>query len=848
MNPVFRIVIIYGSQTGNARGIAEKLALQCCKILRLRNFPADSPTSLIHLCDANSYTPLKQLAKETGPVIFVCSTTGFGDPPDNMASFWRKLMNVRLPEGKTFPISLRFVALGIGDSSYKEYNFVAKMLYRRMVHLGASPLPVSMALGDADRDIGLGLADESAPEGIVTCLQRFVPSLWNTILNQYSSSVQSTGSIPLPITWEGLESSEFIASLQPRFMVRRVRKIEGGDLNFINGNHYRNKELLMDMIETTIARDSALLKMPAMPSEAGWFVVKSNERITPSNYFQETRLIELETENGDPQPEFLPGTVLQVQPRNLTEDVLAFFKVTGLDPNVRISVRSFTKEIHPGEHIVSFSLPGRLEHVCANDGISLAWLAAYYFDISSIPTRSFFSDFAAAHKWRPTGTKDDERVAMEYDRLKELGQACTPEAVDDFYDYVNRPRRNLIEVLGDFPCTTSFIPAEQWINILPGPLRPRPYSIASASPKIELLIAVVTYRTRMLTPRRGLASTYLARCKTGTRIPAWIFRPSYGFDFSYHLTSSVPRPPPCVLICTGTGVAPLRAFIQYQRKSFPRAFNVLVFGCRFSHRDFYFEKEWKSLEADDCLQLVTAFSREGGKITTAKNRIYVQHKIRENPDLVWSVLGEAQGSVFIAGNARTMPLAVREAIVEIAQTGGGLSAYEAETFVNNLESSGRYQAEYSFLLFAVNEMSAFKAGVLFGLRECLYAPLGLLRIRRKLLKKSSLKTHQGSFMDSPTQGYYDQALLRRKVSAAMGEKLPAITHPNPPNNSSCSSKDVLYSLSWIWFINLLVILVHQALGNAVVSVLICKVRGRGFEAHRYMPVRKMANQTGSKSG
>lgn len=104
-------------------------------------------------------------------------------------------------------------------------------------------------------------------------------------------------------------------------------------------------------------------------------------------------------------------------------------------------------------------------------------------------------------------------------------------------------------------------------------------------------------------------------------------------------------------------------------------------------------------------------------------------------------------------------------------------------------------------------MSAFKAGVLFGLRECLYAPLGLLRIRRKLLKKSSSKTCHGSVTESPTQGYYDQALLRRKVSAAMGEKLPAVTHSNPPNNSSCSSKDVLYSLSWIWFINLLVILV-----------------------------------------
>lgn len=293
MSASFRILIIFGSQTGTAHGIADRLALQCCSLLRLRNFPADCPASFIHLCAANDYTPLSQLALEPGPVIFVCSTTGCGDPPDNMAAFWRKIMSVKLPEGRTFPTSLRFAVLGIGDSSYKHYNYVAKKLYRRMVHLGASPLPVSMALANAEQDIGLGLADDSAPEGLVTCLQRFMPSLWNTVLNNYSEDVQPIGSLPFPISWEALESSEFIASLQPRFLVRRFRKIEGGELNFINGNHYRNEKLLADMIETTVVRDDLLFKMPPMPSKASWFVIKSNERLTPDNYFQDTRLMKL---------------------------------------------------------------------------------------------------------------------------------------------------------------------------------------------------------------------------------------------------------------------------------------------------------------------------------------------------------------------------------------------------------------------------------------------------------------------------------------------------------------------------------------------------------------------------
>ncbi|VDO01529.1 unnamed protein product [Rodentolepis nana] len=71
---------------------------------------------------------------------------------------------------------------------------------------------------------------------------------------------------------------------------------------------------------------------------------------------------------------------------------------------------------------------------------------------------------------------------------------------------------------------------------------------------------------------------------------------------------------------------------------------------------------------------------------------------------------------------------------------------------------------------------------------------------------SSSRNRRGSITDSPTQGYYDQALLRRKVSEAMGKKPPAVTHPNPPNNSPSSSKDVLCALCWIWFINLVVVL------------------------------------------
>ncbi|VDN12735.1 unnamed protein product [Dibothriocephalus latus] len=298
MSRAFRILILYGSQTGNARTIAERLALHACRLFRLRNYPADCPASLVYVSSADEYQPLHELAHEPGPVIFICSTTGRGDPPDNMAAFWRKIMNVRLPEGCTFPTSLRFVVLGMGDSSYEHYNHVGKKLYRRLVHLGASPLPVSLALADKTQDIGLGLADESAPEGVMACMQWFIPSLWNTINSHYATSVQPLGTLSFPITWDDLENPEFLASLQPRFIVKCVKKPDTGldAVNSVNGTQFDNDNYLSERIEALLQHDSSLFKEPPMPAVASNFVVVSNERLTPEDYFQDTRLIRLEME------------------------------------------------------------------------------------------------------------------------------------------------------------------------------------------------------------------------------------------------------------------------------------------------------------------------------------------------------------------------------------------------------------------------------------------------------------------------------------------------------------------------------------------------------------------------
>jgi hypothetical protein len=66
-----KITILYGSQTGNAQDVAERL----CREAKRRHFS-------VKISTMDDYD--RNLLKDDKYVIFVASTTGQGDAPDNM--------------------------------------------------------------------------------------------------------------------------------------------------------------------------------------------------------------------------------------------------------------------------------------------------------------------------------------------------------------------------------------------------------------------------------------------------------------------------------------------------------------------------------------------------------------------------------------------------------------------------------------------------------------------------------------------------------------------------------------------------------------------------------------------
>lgn len=122
MDKNHRLTILYGSQTGSAQDLAEQIFRESKKYLFSGPVMSMDEYNVEHLIDEKL-------------VIFVCSTTGQGTEPDNMKLFWKFLLRKSLPS--TSLSGLSYAVLGMGDSSYRKYNFVAKRLNKRLQQLGA---------------------------------------------------------------------------------------------------------------------------------------------------------------------------------------------------------------------------------------------------------------------------------------------------------------------------------------------------------------------------------------------------------------------------------------------------------------------------------------------------------------------------------------------------------------------------------------------------------------------------------------------------------------------------------------------------------------------------------------
>ncbi|KAJ1956804.1 NAPDH-dependent diflavin reductase [Linderina pennispora] len=570
-----RLLILYGSQTGYAEDVARRISRQAWR----RHFT----TEVLAMDEAD-----RSLVFTTeAPVIFVCSTTGQGEEPDNMKKFWRFLLRKSIPGDALAGLS--FAVFGLGDSSYRKFNFPAKRLFRRLLQLGGTPV---VPRGDGDDQHYLGTDGALDP---------WLEGLWEELLLKYP--------MPQPIIPDSVTPDPTFDISFVDCDVSELHKTESTPENFARLTHA--------------------------------------ERITAEEHFQDVRHFRFEL--SEPA-QWSPGDCLVVRPSNQAKDVEEFLELVQWTEDADRPIRVVSRS----------SMPAWLPQLT-----TLRWLCTNYLGIAMVPRRSFFELMAYFG-----GSADETEKLQEF---------ASTQGQDDLHTYCMRPRRTIIEALGDFPKTR--LPLSHVMDIVPS-IAERSFSISSAAavtPRaVDLTVAIVDYKTMMYKRRVGLCTQWLKHMHIGTRVPVRFARGTMGLPQDLET--------PVIMVGPGTGIAAFMAFIRHRQHQGATA-NYLFFGCRSHDADYFYREELESLQSNGVLHLFCAFSRD------QDHKVYVQHRIRENAATLWPLISEMGAVVYVSGNANQMPDDVRRAFVDVVKEQGQVDESEAELFIDTMVKTRQYQEE-----------------------------------------------------------------------------------------------------------------------------------------------------------
>jgi sulfite reductase (NADPH) flavoprotein alpha-component len=255
---------------------------------------------------------------------------------------------------------------------------------------------------------------------------------------------------------------------------------------------------------------------------------------------------------------------------------------------------------------------------------------------------------------------------------------CSKKLLDIAMPGIEETIYNVAELLEQ---TTTHLTPQELVNVL-SPLLPRIYSIASSQimhpDEVHLTVSYISYEIEGL-PRLGVCSHFLCDLvDLGTpEVPIYL-QPTKDFLLPEDTTI------PLVMIGSGTGIAPFRAFMQ-SRLSQKIAFanSWLFFGERQAAHDFLYEDFWQVLVNNGHLRLETAFSRD------QPEKIYVQHRMWEKRKELWKLL-ENGANVYVCGDASRMAKDVDFCLQNVISDQANFSHDEARAFVSTLRKEKRY--------------------------------------------------------------------------------------------------------------------------------------------------------------
>lgn len=253
-------------------------------------------------------------------------------------------------------------------------------------------------------------------------------------------------------------------------------------------------------------------------------------------------------------------------------------------------------------------------------------------------------------------------------------------------------RASIIDLLEQFPaCNLSFA---AYLDLLQ-PMKPRQYSIASSPLASSPNTASIMYDV-MSAPSlynhsvrfHGVASTYLSDIPAGGKVHAYVRATNVQFRLPVDPTT------PIIMICAGTGLAPMRAFIQ-ERAALAQAqphlklgTALLYFGCRDPMQDYICGEELEAWEKAGLVILRPCFSHHPN---VSGGHKYVGNRLEAEKEEVVGLFKRG-AKIFLCGSASKLAKSVNEVLERIVMEYRDVGLEEAREWLAK-QKTDRYVSD-----------------------------------------------------------------------------------------------------------------------------------------------------------
>uniref|UniRef100_A0A4W4DU58 Methionine synthase reductase n=1 Tax=Electrophorus electricus TaxID=8005 RepID=A0A4W4DU58_ELEEL len=699
--PTPAFLLLYGSQRGQAQALAEQISEQAAQ---------HGVSAELSCLSKEEYN----LDRERGPVVFIVSTTGDGEPPDTALRFVRKIKNRSLT-GDHFS-HLRYALLALGDTNYANFCNCGKTIDRRLQELGAKHFYAT------------GLADDGT--GLEVVVDPWIEGLWEALKKTFTEmSVpdrKADGDIVYG-TADGAAGTQGKTEVKMEDAALSLRLLKLGDADspkaepgaFVAQSGDANNTgppLVASLVRSVPPLSVSPLSIPALPPsyvevclgdgptdgvgfpsivEGSWpnnfqeVPVCRAVRLTRDDAVKTAILVELDI-SGQNMP-YQPGDAFNVWCPNRTSEVDSLLQRLGLqDQRNRLICLQLCKDTKKK----GAKVPAHIPQKC-----TLLDLLTWCLEIRSIPKKAFVRAMV-----------DCTQDSGERRRLQEL---CSQQGSAEYNSFVRDHSVGLLDLLLAFPSCTP--PLSLLIEHLPA-LRPRPYSAASSSlrspGRVQFVFSVVEFPACAVRPARtGLCTGWLADRVAPVLQPygtpqvsadagetsTWPKVSSRRLGNTFHLPSDTTVP--IVMVGPGTGVAPFIGFLQQREKE--REQNCgstfgetwLFFGCRHMDRDFLFRylRTHRFMENGTLNHLKVCSSRDQPEDSGSEPKPrYVQHLLSQHSRSVVHSLFRDHGCLYVCGDAKNMAKDVNDALVDMLGRELQLDKLESMKAVANLREERRY--------------------------------------------------------------------------------------------------------------------------------------------------------------